>query len=47
VPDLVAAFGGERPPPMTEQDYGLIYLVHSGTKEVQEIALLEQRKKAD
>jgi broad specificity phosphatase PhoE len=39
VPDLVAKFGGERPAPMTEQDYGTIYVVHSGTKEVQEIVL--------
>lgn len=39
VPDLVAKFGGERPPPMTEQDYGLIYVVYAGTKEVREIML--------
>ena len=39
VPDLVAQFGGERPPPMTEQDYGTIYAVFTGTKEVREIVL--------
>lgn len=39
VPDLVAQFGGERPAPMTEQDYGVIYVVHSGSKDVREIVL--------
>ena len=46
VPDLVAQFGGPRPPDMTEQDYGTIYLVFSGTKEVREI-LLPALPKAD
>ena len=27
VPDLVAAFGGTKPPPMSESDYGTIYQV--------------------
>ena len=39
VPDLVAAFGGDRPPPVTVQDYGTIYLVFTGTREVREIVL--------
>ena len=39
VPDLVAQFGGDRPAAMTEQDYGVIYVVHSGTKEVRESLL--------
>ena len=39
VPDLVAQFGGQRPPPMTEQDYGQIYVVNIGTKEMREIVL--------
>jgi broad specificity phosphatase PhoE len=39
VPDLVAQFGGERPPPMTEQDYGQIYVVNIGSKETREIVL--------
>jgi len=39
VPDLVVQFGGERPAPMTEEDYGTIYAVYLGTKEVREIVL--------
>ena len=44
VPDLVAQFGGERPAPMTEQDYGTIYVISTGTKEVREILMPAQRK---
>ena len=39
VPDLVAAFGGEKPPAMTEQDYGTIFVVTHGTAEVKQIIL--------
>jgi broad specificity phosphatase PhoE len=34
VPDLVAAFGGAKPAPLTEQDYGTIYQVTPGSAEV-------------
>jgi phosphohistidine phosphatase SixA len=34
VPDLVAAFGGGKPAPLTEQDYGTIYRVTPGSSEV-------------
>lgn len=44
VPDLVAQFGGERPAHMTEEDYGTIYVVSTGTKEVREILMPAQRK---
>lgn len=44
VPDLVAQFGGARPGPLTEQDYGTIYLVETETKEVREIALKSAAK---
>lgn len=37
VPDLVAAFGGTRPAPLTEQDYGTIYVVRAGSSEVGEM----------
>lgn len=39
VPDLVAAFGGEKPAAMTEQDYGTVFVVTPGTAEVKEIIL--------
>ena len=39
VPDLVAAFGGEKPAAMTEQDYGTVFVVTPGTEEVKEIIL--------
>jgi len=39
VPDLVAAFGGSRPAPLTEQDYGTIYVVRAGSSEVEEMKL--------
>ena len=39
VPDLVAAFGGKKPPAMTEQDYGTVFVVTPGTAEVKEIIL--------
>ena len=44
VPDLVAAFGGERPPAMTEQDYGTVFLVTPGSAEVKQIILPAQRR---
>lgn len=34
VPDLVAAFGGAKPAPLTEQDYGTIYQVTRGSSDV-------------
>lgn len=36
VPDLVAAFGGTRPPPLSESDYGTIYQVTVGSPNVRE-----------
>ena len=39
VPDLVAAFGGARPAPLTEQDYGTIYVVSAGSSTVREIKI--------
>ena len=36
VPDLVAAFGGAKPKPMSEADYGAIYQVTIGSPEVRE-----------
>jgi phosphohistidine phosphatase SixA len=36
VPDLVAAFGGAKPAPLTEQDYGIIYQVTPGSSEVRQ-----------
>ncbi|GAA4723267.1 histidine phosphatase family protein [Sphingomonas lutea] len=34
VPDLVAAFGGTKPAPLTEADYGTIYVVKAGSTDV-------------
>ncbi len=34
VPELVAAFGGAKPAPLTEQDYGAIYQITAGSSEV-------------
>ena len=34
VPDLVAAFGGTKPAPLTEADYGTIYVVKAGSSAV-------------
>lgn len=34
VPDLVAAFGGIRPAPLTDADYGTIYVVKTGSSAV-------------
>lgn len=34
VPDLVAAFGGAKPAPLSESDYGTIYQVRPGTTDV-------------
>ena len=34
VPDLVAAFGGAKPAPLTEADYGTIYVVNAGSSAV-------------
>lgn len=42
VPDLVAHFGGPRPPAMTEQDYGTIFVV-DGTGGVTRIELAKAR----
>ena len=39
VPDLVALVGGARPAPMTEQDYGTLFVVESGSKAVRQIVL--------
>ena len=36
---LVARFGGEKPAELTEQDYGTLFIVHSGTSQVNRIAL--------
>ncbi len=36
VPDLVAAFGGTKPPPLSESDYGTIYQVTLATGGVRE-----------
>ena len=36
VPDLVAAFGGRKPSPLSENDYGTIYQVRAGSTEVRE-----------
>ena len=37
VPDLVAALGGAKPAAMSEQDYGTIFVVNSGSNAVREI----------
>ena len=34
VPDLVAAFGGTKPGPLTESDYGTIYVIKAGSPTV-------------
>ena len=39
VPELVAAFGGSKPGSLTEQDYGTIFVVKSGSAAVQEVEL--------
>lgn len=36
VPDLVAAFGGAKPPPLSESDYGTIYQVSLSSGQVRE-----------
>jgi phosphohistidine phosphatase SixA len=41
VPDLVERFGGKRPADLSEQDYGVIYVVKPGTGEVRQL-LIEQ-----
>ncbi len=39
VADLVALVGGAKPGPMTEQDYGTIFVVESGSSDVRQITL--------
>ena len=39
VASLVARFGGEKPPELTEQEYGTLFVVHSGTAQVNRIPL--------
>ena len=39
VADLVARFGGDKPAPLGEQDYGTLFIVHDGTAEVNRISL--------
>jgi broad specificity phosphatase PhoE len=39
VPDLVAAFDGAKPAPLTEADYGTIYVVKSGSSAVTTLAV--------
>lgn len=39
VADLVARFGGDKPTPLTEQDYGTLFVVHPGTAQVHRIQL--------
>ena len=39
VANLVAKFGGDKPPELTEQDYGTLFIVHSGTSQVNRIQL--------
>ena len=39
VPDLVEMFGGDKPAPLSDADYGTIYIVYPATKEVGEITL--------
>lgn len=39
VADLVARFGGDKPAPLGEQDYGTLFVVHDGTGQVSRIAL--------
>ena len=36
---LVAKFGGDKPTELTEQDYGTLFIVHSGTSQVNRIQL--------
>jgi hypothetical protein len=40
VPDLVAAFGGAKPAAMSEQDYGTIFVVNSGSSAIREIKVM-------
>jgi broad specificity phosphatase PhoE len=39
VADLVARFGGDKPAPLGEQDYGALFVVHDGTAQVSRIQL--------
>ena len=39
VANLVAKFGGDKPAELTEQDYGTLFIVHSGTSQVNRIQL--------
>ena len=39
VADLVARFGGDKPAPLGEQDYGSLFVVHDGTGQVNRIEL--------
>ena len=39
VADLVARFGGDKPAPLGEQDYGTLFIVHDGTAQVDRIDL--------
>lgn len=39
VADLVARFGGAKPAPLGEHDYGTLFVVHDGTSQVNRIEL--------
>ena len=39
VADLVARFGGDKPAPLGEQDYGTLFVVHDSTSQVNRIEL--------
>jgi broad specificity phosphatase PhoE len=41
VPDLVAHFGGERPAPLTEQDFGTVFVVKAGSRRIRQFSLLQ------
>jgi hypothetical protein len=39
VPALVAQFGGDPPPPLSDNDYGVVYIVDPGSKQVRLLKL--------
>jgi len=45
VPELVAKFGGKQPAPLSDTDYGTVFVVRAGSSDVQQIQLQAPAKK--
>ena len=44
VPDIVASFGGEKPAPIADSEYGTIYIVDPGSSEVRTVKVAASLK---